>query len=984
MLTTLLTFIMAVLSAVLLCAVIYLLVSKNKIVVKKAKNLQLGEIPNYHILGQIFWKVINTSNNAILLLQDQKIVNCNKKALAIFDAGYDYMIGKTPFALSPEYQPDGERSDVKGIRTIEEIFKKGIVNFEWIHKKRNNVQFIAEISATSFEEDGQYYVAVTMRDITQQKNEKQELTNYRLQLEKIVNEKTALLKDSNNQLNELNQELDAANEELKANNEELLCTNEHLQKEIHEHQKTQAEKAIAEEKIKQFIHQSGNGIIIINSQGIIEEWNEAMTHISGIDKAQAVSNFIWNINAEWSSNNNKEAEVERFKKYTMNIFANIIKGKAELYSFETQIKHTTLGDKYVQIFMYPIVTSKENYAGCIIIDITQKKATEAELDKYKTELETLLAKNSERLMQVSGRFSEVYNVSSDAITFIDIEDDLALKIFDMNPAAQKVFNITSDHIKKGIYAKDLLPPEKLTPFIEKVIPLVLQGETFTFTDDYDIGHGYWKSTIYPIKDVHGKITRIASISKNISAEKQFEKATALLNIAIESWPNEIWVADNTGKCILQNKAALSMWGNMVGVPLEDSNLQEDFIKASIIDSQKALGGETVSSEFVLDTPAGKRFVLFNLYPIRIANQLNGYMGIGIDITERKLWEEKIKASEEKYRLLAENIDDVIWKMDLGTRRYTYISPSMVKLSGYSAEEAVEFTMDQILTPEAYQEVLIDLDQRIKDFSNNIPEARTRTYEYEIRHKNGNPVWVEMNTTFIADSSGNAKEIIATSRNISERKKHESILLKSVINTEERERLHFSQELHDGLGPLLSAAKMYVDWLDKPNANINKEEIIPDIKNLLDEAAQSIRKISFKLSPHILQNYGILEALKAYSEKVKEAAKIEISIIAPEIPRFSEISETIIYRVLCECINNTIKHAKAATIHIVFAKSSNQLAVNYSDDGVGFDLPTVMNKRKGIGLLNMQSRLKSIDGEFNINTTPGRGTNIFLKINTDKI
>lgn len=984
MLTTLLTFILAVLSAVLLCAVVYLLVSKNKIVVTKAKNLQFGEIPNYHILGKIFWKVINTSNNAIFLLQDQKIVNCNKKVLELFDADYNYIVGKTPFDLSPEYQPDGERSEIKGKLILDEILKKGIVNFEWIHKKRNNEPFIAEISATSFEEDGQYYVAVTMHDITQQKNEQQELANYRLQLEKMVKEKTVQLEDKNILLNELNQELDAANEELKANNEELLCTNEHLQKEIQEHLKTQEEKAVAEEKIKQFVLQSGSGILIINSQGIIEEWNEAMTSISGIDKAQAINNFIWNINAQWSPSDNKETEAEWFKKYTMDFFASIQKGKAELYSFETLIKHATLGDKYIQIFMYPIVTNRENYAGCIILDITQKKATEAELDKYKTELETLLARNSERLMQVLGRFNEVYNVSSDTITFIDIEDDRSLKVFDMNPAAQKVFKITPDDIKKGVYAKDILPPEKLTPFLEKLLPRILKGETITFTDDIDIGNGYWKSTIYPIKDVDGRISRIASISKNITAEKQNEKTTALLNIAIDSWPYEIWVANNKGECILQNKAALSMWGNRVGISLEDADLPEDFKKASIIDSQKALRGETVSSEFILDTPAGKRFVLFNLHPIRIANQLNGYMGIGFDITERKLWEEKIKASEEKYRLLAENIDDVIWKMDLGTRRYTYISPSMVKLSGYTADEAIGLTMDQILTPEAYQEVLVDLDQRIKDFSNNIPEARTKTYEYEIKHKNGHPVWVEMNTTFIADSSGNAKEIVATSRDVSERKKHESILLKSVINTEERERLHFSQELHDELGPLLSAAKMYVDWLDKPNANIRKEEIIPDIKTLLEEASQSIRNISFKLSPHILQNFGIIEAIKAFAEKIKEATKLEINITAPETPRFEEISETVIYRVLCECINNTVKHAKASSVNIVFAKSSDQLAVNYSDDGVGFDLQKVMNKRKGIGLLNMQSRLKSINGELHIDSAPGQGTNIFLKINTDKV
>ncbi|HEX2935666.1 MAG TPA: PAS domain-containing protein [Bacteroidales bacterium] len=523
MLTTLLVYI----SATLLCAVIYLIISKSRNSHTNVQNLQTGENLNIDLLGNLFWKVFNSSNHAILLLQNYKIVNCNQRALKLFDSDYDYLVGKTPFDLSPEYQPDGEKSDIKGKLILEEIFKKGVVNFEWSQKKSNAELFIADISATSFEVNGLYYVAATMRDITLQKKEQQELTEHRSHLEKLVSEKTALLEEKNFRLKKLNQELDATNEELISNNEELVCTNEQLEKEIQEHLKTQEQKAIAEEKIKQFILQSGNGIIIINSQGVIEEWNEAMTEISGIDKAQAVNNFIWNINAQWSPSIDKESEIERFRKNTMDFFDNIKKENGHFYSFETKIIHAALGEKYLQIFMYPIVANRESYAGCIINDITLKKTTETELDKYKTDLEILLAKNSERLMQLSSRFNEVYAVSSDAITFVDIEEDGVLKVFDMNPTAQKVFQINCDDIKKGLPVENLLPPEKIKPFIEKIRPSLLKGETITISEDTNIGNGYWKTTIYPITGADGTITRVAAISKDI---------TAL--IARSFWPTE--------------------------------------------------------------------------------------------------------------------------------------------------------------------------------------------------------------------------------------------------------------------------------------------------------------------------------------------------------------------------------------------------------------------------------------------------------------
>jgi signal transduction histidine kinase len=173
--------------------------------------------------------------------------------------------------------------------------------------------------------------------------------------------------------------------------------------------------------------------------------------------------------------------------------------------------------------------------------------------------------------------------------------------------------------------------------------------------------------------------------------------------------------------------------------------------------------------------------------------------------------------------------------------------------------------------------------------------------------------------------------------------------------------------------------MYVQWLAKPNAKIDKSEIIPDIEKLLDEAINSIRDISFKISPHILQNFGLAEALEAFAKKIRISNQIQIEISAIKIPRIGEITETILYRILCECINNTIKHADAQNININIDIANDYLIVFYSDDGRGFNVEERLQDKNGIGLLNMQSRLKSINGHVNFLSTPGKGTDIYIKV-----
>lgn len=159
-----------------------------------------------------------------------------------------------------------------------------------------------------------------------------------------------------------------------------------------------------------------------------------------------------------------------------------------------------------------------------------------------------------------------------------------------------------------------------------------------------------------------------------------------------------------------------------------------------------------------------------------AGRIKGIMGITRDISERKRAEEILNDSEKRYRLLAENARDVIWVLDENLS-YTYVSPSVKRLRGYTPEEAMSQTIDKVLTPNSYQ-VAMDIfsyELEIENSGNKHGPDWSMTLELEMICKDNNTVWTEVNISLIYDEAGNPTGILGLTRDISERKKAEEEL-----------------------------------------------------------------------------------------------------------------------------------------------------------------------------------------------------------------
>ncbi len=216
-----------------------------------------------------------------------------------------------------------------------------------------------------------------------------------------------------------------------------------------------------------------------------------------------------------------------------------------------------------------------------------------------------------------------------------------------------------------------------------------------------------------------------------------------------------------------------------------------------------------------------------------------------------------------------------------------------------------------------------------------------------------------------------------------RKHSEKRILNAIIKTEERERLRFAKDLHDGLGPIMSTIKMSVSALSKRDLDTHGNAVLANLMDVINQGVDEIKEISNNLSPQILNDFGLSSALSGFISKISKTGVINMQFTTNlKDERFSSTVECVLYRAACELINNTLKHAKASNINLVLNHVDNMLLMSYSDDGIGFEYEDLNTESSGMGYYNIRSRLSSSNGHMDIDTAIGKGfkANIYLKLN----
>ena len=201
-----------------------------------------------------------------------------------------------------------------------------------------------------------------------------------------------------------------------------------------------------------------------------------------------------------------------------------------------------------------------------------------------------------------------------------------------------------------------------------------------------------------------------------------------------------------------------------------------------------------------------------------------------------------------------------------------------------------------------------------------------------------------------------------------------------LGTEEKSRSRFAKDLHDGLGPLLSSARMSLSALQRESLPADQQEIIGNTTYVIDEAIRSLREISNNLSPHVLNDFGLARGIQNFVGKSSAMHDVKIRFTTNlRSERYDTDVEVILYRVVCELVNNSLKHSGCTEINLSLSKSGDTLALDYTDNGRGFNPAAVTDC--GMGLSNIASRINSLNGRFDITSAKGVGMQAKIRVST---
>ncbi len=208
------------------------------------------------------------------------------------------------------------------------------------------------------------------------------------------------------------------------------------------------------------------------------------------------------------------------------------------------------------------------------------------------------------------------------------------------------------------------------------------------------------------------------------------------------------------------------------------------------------------------------------------------------------------------------------------------------------------------------------------------------------------------------------------------------LLRSTILTQEEERRRIAKDLHDDLGSKLNVLKLNFHQFKKfTNNSPDALDLVGEVKGLLDRTINTTRRISHELLPPTLQDFGLPTALEELCDGFHRTGTIDIELdVENPDARLPEInSELQLFRVVQELINNSIRHGAARHIGVQLRQDPGQWALDYQDDGKGFDVQKIEEK-KGLGLKNIDSRLHMIGATIRYESAPGEGVKAFVELN----
>lgn len=368
-----------------------------------------------------------------------------------------------------------------------------------------------------------------------------------------------------------------------------------------------------------------------------------------------------------------------------------------------------------------------------------------------------------------------------------------------------------------------------------------------------------------------------------------------------------------------------------------------------------------------------------LSPVMTGNEMKILMH-NRDINSIKAAEMVLKENEQKYRGLFENMELGVMEVDLN-ERIVWVNESFERLTGYSLKYLKgKNAMKLFLPDEGAKKIMYSVGTTRKQRNDSI-------YEIKMKKAKGELIDVVISGSPIIDLNGNVKGSVGIHWNVTEIRKLEQLveeeklsrqkdIMKATLSAEEQQREILGNELHDGVGHILTYTSLFLQMA------ASSDKMSPDLfgkaHQKVEQALNEVRRISRNLVPPALIDLGLKEAIIELFNQYSDIKGMTFDIVTKnhDLSGIDMNAQRNIYRMIQELLNNTIKHAAASEVKLVFKRTTQKLTLHFYNNGRVFNPDKV---KKGIGLKSITNRAYFYNGYVNINSTKAKGTNFIIDL-----
>ncbi len=579
--------------------------------------------------------------------------------------------------------------------------------------------------------------------------------------------------------------------------------------------------------------------------------------------------------------------------------------------------------------------------------------------------------------------SNVFNLTPDAIIIQDKNNEIVA----VNDAAIRLFGYSREEL---LTDKDIvLADRELTSRdrAQALAKLALGGkpQRFEWFGKRKDGSSFTEEIVLNRTIFNGEAVLMITI-RDITDRKQAEEDLKTLVLewqtTFDAISDAIWLINVDGKIVRYNKATTD-WLHYSKEDIKNRccwelvhGTKQPIPACPLLEMKKT--GKRATKELELN----QRWIEVTVDPIIKKGTIIGAVHVIKDITDRKLTENALVSSEERFRTLVNESPAGIYLTDQ-EGNCVFVNCAWSKMTGMKAEDTLGGGWFRGIHPDDHA--------RVRElWQSQSRQQENWTMDFRLLDKQGRITWISGLVTKLFDSTGKLTGYLSINSDITERVTAEqevreySSRLKELSNylrvSIEKERTRIAREIHDELGQALTAIKIDLGLIKSDIGN--NDTVLDRLVNLdalVDTTITQTRRISADLRPSILDDLGLLPALEWYLDDFAKRTgiiiDISIDITDEQVP---DDYTVLIYRLVQETLTNVARHANATEIRLVIWAADGMLELEISDNGVGIT-PEKLKDSHSLGLIGMQERIGFVDGKIEISGQKGRGTTVKVEL-----